>query len=430
MTSQNHTLIAWPFLQIPDIKLAFDIFKKNSIKARFVGGCVRDALLNIESFDYDMAVNCSPDVLKNAIIAAKRDYSPNTIDILPTGIAHGTQTLLINKTQLQITSLRKDILTDGRHAQVIFGGSWEQDALRRDFTINALYVDEWANLYDPTEQGLADIKSGTIRFIGDASMRIREDYLRILRYFRFQTFYGKTPCIEDYLKAFEDHRQGLLFLSSERITAEFLKIMNAQNCIEILKIMGRCGVLGTLFHNFNLDFIQSLSSLENELKFKANVLTRLSGFMDFPTTNYGNNKPLNLTNDQRTFIKRMANTYEKLYPYNQSTWEIICREIFYDYGFSFLKECLLFVLSNCLSFKTLSASEATHIFIKTTAQFENRTVIKFPIGGSDLNTIGINPGKQMGTILQDCKNWWIQNDFKPNRDECLNWINVKYGPKN
>ena len=186
---------------------------------RFVGGCVRDAVLGRRAKDIDLATPEPPqrviDLLARAGIRA-----------IPTGIAHGTITAVVGREHFEITTLRRDVSTDGRHATVAFTDDWAEDAARRDFTINALFCDADGTLFDPMG-GLADIKTGTVRFVGDAAMRIAEDHLRILRFFRFFAHYGKGEPDSDGLAACTRLAPTLKALSAERIAAEILEIGRA-----------------------------------------------------------------------------------------------------------------------------------------------------------------------------------------------------------
>ena len=176
---------------------------------RFVGGCVRKALLGEKIDDIDLATSLEPNEVKKKL-------EESNIKVVDTGISHGTVTAILNHKKFEITSLRKDINTDGRHAKVEFTTDWEQDALRRDFTINAIYADIEGRIFDPLN-GILDLKKGEIKFIGSAEERIQEDYLRILRYFRFFIQYSKKDYDEQTIRSIKQHINGLNKVSNERI---------------------------------------------------------------------------------------------------------------------------------------------------------------------------------------------------------------------
>ncbi len=225
---------------------------------RFVGGCVRDALKGIKGFDLDLATDLSPDEL----VEACSDYGLKTV---PIGIKFGTIGVIIGDKVLEVTSLRKDVQTDGRHAVVEFTDNWEEDASRRDLTINAVYADEKGNVFD-YYNGINDLEQGIVRFIGNANQRIKEDYLRILRFFRFYSYFGKQPIDNKALKACRDNKDGLKTLSLERIRDEFGKILLSPNVVETLQIMIDNDILSYILptppHLDKLDFLKKLVDKE------------------------------------------------------------------------------------------------------------------------------------------------------------------------
>ena len=241
------------FLKTPEIKQLFKVFRECGAEARLVGGCVRDVLIGIKTADIDVAVNVPPEQSKHILEQVG-------IKVIPTGIDHGTITAVINKIPFQITSLRQDWQSFGRHAKVIFGTDWLEDAKRRDFTMNAIYLDESDNFYDPFN-GKQDLEKGIVRFIGEPRERIKEDYLRILRYYRFLAYYGKD--VPEPIKELSELKEGLLALSKERIQNEFFKLLESKNPKTSLSLMERDGVLETLFgSSFDLEKLFSVIELE------------------------------------------------------------------------------------------------------------------------------------------------------------------------
>ena len=210
-----------------EIKKIFESISNYSDESelRFVGGCVRKILNNEEIDDIDLATNIDPENISKAL-------KNNNIDFYETGIEHGTITAIINGQKFEITSLRKDILTDGRHAKVQFSKNWKDDASRRDFTINAIYADIDGNLFDPFD-GRQDIKDGKIIFIGDAGIRIKEDYLRILRYVRFFLNYSKIEHDKKIIKLIRQNIIGVRNLSKERLLDELKKLVLSNHFFKI-----------------------------------------------------------------------------------------------------------------------------------------------------------------------------------------------------
>ena len=196
-----------------------EINKENNV--RFVGGCVRKSISGESIDDIDLATLLKPDEVKEKL-------SKNNIKVIDTGISHGTVTAIINEKKFEITTLRKDISTDGRHAEVKFTSNWEEDAARRDFTINAIYADIEGRIFDPLN-GLSDLKNGIIKFIGEPDERIQEDYLRILRYFRFFAQYSKIDHDQNVISSIKKYVNGLNKISNERIFDELKKILLLKN---------------------------------------------------------------------------------------------------------------------------------------------------------------------------------------------------------
>ena len=209
----------FPWMRGDDIAAIFSALPEGSI--RFVGGCVRNALMGFPVGDMDLATQLEPPAVMEALKAAKIKY-------VETGLSHGTLTAVIKGVPYEITSLRRDVETDGRRAVVSFTTDWAEDTQRRDLTVNALYADMTGQVFDPTGEGIDDLEAGRLRFVGDASERIKEDYLRLLRYFRFVAWYGgDSPLDKDALTAARDLQGGLKTLSAERVWSELKKLLLA-----------------------------------------------------------------------------------------------------------------------------------------------------------------------------------------------------------
>jgi poly(A) polymerase len=221
-----------------DVMRLFSALHGHGEELRIIGGAPRNALLGLPVNDIDCAITCQPEETMRR--AHKAGFKT-----VPTGIAHGTVSVIIDGVPFEVTTLRTDLDHDGRRARVAFGRDFVQDALRRDFTINALSIDAEGRLHDVTG-GLADLKARRIRFIGDAHQRIREDYLRILRFFRFHAAYGHGAPDAEGLHACIAERAGLASLSRERIRMEMLKLLANPQAYETLVVMADCGLLGLI----------------------------------------------------------------------------------------------------------------------------------------------------------------------------------------
>ena len=228
---------------------------------RFVGGCVRDSLLGSEVSDVDLATKLLPEDVINCLIKSN-------IKFVPTGIKHGTITAILDADIYQITSLRIDTKTNGRHAEVTFNSSWKIDANRRDFTINSLYADFTGKVYDPTGQGLDDLKASKICFVGKPENRIKEDYLRIIRYFRFVSDFGKINNVDqDTLEVIKTNFEGLSKLSPERLWLELKKLFASSSIFHTVYLMKETGVL-----HFLLPEVKEITGLKKLEKLEINWL--------------------------------------------------------------------------------------------------------------------------------------------------------------
>ena len=256
---------------LEEVKSIFSVLENQDKgnKLMFVGGCVRKLLKKELVNDIDIATNLNPDELKNTL-------RENNINFIETGITHGTITVVINKIKFEITTLRKDVSTDGRHANVEFISDWEEDAKRRDFTINAIYSDLKGEIYDPLG-GLKDLENKIVKFIGDPNERIKEDYLRILRYFRFYTQYNNHQHDIKIVQAIKKGLNGIRKISKERIIDEFSKILNLKNFYELFNNEFSCSVILTIFPQLkHYDRFRTIQNIPNKIINRLNVPLILS----------------------------------------------------------------------------------------------------------------------------------------------------------
>ena len=225
------------FLADPGLQQVLAMLEGAGHRGLVVGGAVRNAALGLPVGDVDLATDALPD----RVLALARDAGLRAV---PTGLAHGTVTLILGGTPFEVTTFRRDVATDGRHAQVAFTDALAEDAARRDFTMNALYADARGQVLDPLGQGLADLRAGRLRFVGNPQSRIAEDYLRILRFFRFHAHYGRPGQVDaPALAACAAGRAGLTRISPERIGADMRKLLSASDPAESLGLMAQTGVL-------------------------------------------------------------------------------------------------------------------------------------------------------------------------------------------
>jgi poly(A) polymerase len=264
----------------PGLQRIFALLNADGGEARVVGGAVRNALMGMPVADIDMATTLPPqDVVERAQRAG--------IKAVPTGIEHGTVTLVLDGEGFEVTTLRRDVETDGRHAQVIFGTDWNEDAQRRDLTINALYADASGEVIDLVG-GLADIETRNVRFIGDAGTRIAEDYLRVLRFFRFFAHYGSGRPDADGLRASARAKDKMSTLSAERVWSEMKKLLSATDPSRALLWMRQSGVLSQVLpetEKWGIDAIHGLVAAEQALGWTPDALVRLAAIV--PGGGYG-----------------------------------------------------------------------------------------------------------------------------------------------
>ena len=260
-------------ISTPNVLKLFRVVEAHGGVLRFVGGAVRDAIAGIKGFDLDLATDLSPDELVEAC-------EENGLRTIPIGIKFGTVGVLIDNQVLEVTSLRKDVKTDGRHAEVVFTSDWNEDASRRDLTINAVYADEKGNVFD-YYNGVDDLEKGIVRFIGSANQRIKEDYLRILRFFRFYSIFGKAPIDRKALEACKENRDGLKQLSMERIRDELFKLFLTPKVVETLQIMYDNEILSYVFPDTH--YLEELDFLVNTIDVKDLPNARCAGCLSFIT---------------------------------------------------------------------------------------------------------------------------------------------------
>jgi poly(A) polymerase len=262
-----------PWLRAPHAAAVLDALQAAGGEGRFVGGCVRNALLGSPVDDLDMATALTPPEVIAALGRAG-------IRVVPTGVEHGTVTAVLDHRPIEVTTLRRDVETDGRRALVAFTTDWAEDAARRDFRLNALYADRTGQVFDPVGGGVEDARAGRIVFVGDPEVRIREDYLRILRFFRFRAWYGHGLPDAAALEACGRLAEGLRTLSAERVGKELLKLLAAPDPREAVELMVRSGVLQRLLPPaLNLARLWGLVRLEGSLGARPDPLLRLAALL-------------------------------------------------------------------------------------------------------------------------------------------------------
>ena len=366
-------------------------------KVRFVGGCVRKAICGENIDDIDLATILEPDEVKKKL-------NKNDIKVFDTGISHGTITAIINKKKFEITTLRKDVSTDGRHANVKFTSNWEEDALRRDFTINAIYADIEGRIFDPLK-GKSDLVNGVVKFIGNSEERIQEDYLRILRYFRFFIYYSKKDYDPETIQSIKKHINGLNYVSNERIFDELKKILILKKACNLFSNDVSKEIILNIFSQFKYyERLKILDKLNSKLRSKYDVNLILALLILDQTKDYEyfchKYKTSNITKDR---FQNIALNFENL---NDKKFysEKNIKRLIYLIGKDYVSDLLLF--SICSNNKIKIST------IDTLLDYVNICKIpKFPISGDYLKEQGYKTGKALGDKLKLLEEKWIKNNF-------------------
>ena len=363
---------------------------------RYVGGCVRKILNDEKTDDIDLATNLTPDQVKQCL-------DKNQIKFFETGIEHGTITAVIDDQNFEITTLRKDVKTDGRHAVVEYTTNWKEDSLRRDFSINSIYSDLDGNLYDPNS-GHKDLNVGIIKFIGDPETRIKEDYLRIIRYLRFYTEYIKIDHEINIIKIIKKNIEGLGKISKERQFNELKKILKLDNFLKLFKNKTSCELFSLIFPQLkNFKKLSKLSKPQEKI-LKNKSLNFVISFLVIDETDnsdyfvYKYNLP-NELKDKINFLKNNSLNKNSNKIFNKKDLQ----KIFYYEGKSSTMDLIDFNLLYFKQSKKLSE-------LKT--YFEKLDKPEFPIKAQLLiNDYGLKEGRELGQKLKNLEMKWIENNF-------------------
>lgn len=400
------TPAAW--MMAPPTQTVLAALSAGGAPVRFVGGCVRDAILGLQPHDIDIATPELPETVIRRLQKAK-------LKAVPTGIDHGTVTAVVPPAIFQITTLRRDVTTDGRHAQVEFGTDWAEDAARRDFSINALYADPDGMLHDFT-QGRADLAAGLVRFVGDPAQRVAEDYLRVLRFFRFHARFGRGAPDPASLAACAAAAGELGRLSAERVRDELLKILALPNAVAALELMQKAGVLTALLPEarFDADSFAALVGLQALLSARAglqpDVWPRLAILFPSVAADGGSGiaERLRLSNAQRL---RFAGLMTPAFGTDVLYDDAVFARTLYRHG-----------LERCRDQALMAAARnpgLTDIAVRRGVETITWQRPVFPLRGADILALGFSPGPTVSALLKDLETWWAKDGFRADRDACL-----------
>jgi poly(A) polymerase len=397
----------------PDLKRAMALLNADGGEGCIAGGAVRNSLMGIPIADVDLATTLKPEeVIERAKAAG--------IKAIPTGIEHGTVTLVIGGRPFEVTTLRRDVTTDGRRAEVAFTDDWQEDASRRDLTINGLYADAKGEVIDLVD-GLADIETRTVRFIGDAETRIREDYLRILRYFRFFAFYGSGRPDAAALRAMAREKDGLNRLSAERVWSELKKLLSAEDPGRALLWMRTTGILTLILpetEKWGIDEVPGLIAAERAFGWKTDPLLRLAAMVPPDVERLcGMAERLKLSKQEAAFFVEWASSPK----IPEKIVATVFRRMLYRSG----KGGVIVRLKLQLSIMRAKAEGDTALMPEVARlsallrEAESWVKPVFPLSGADVLAKGVSPGPRVGELLSKLEEEWLVGDFNAEKPALL-----------
>ncbi|HEX3972096.1 MAG TPA: CCA tRNA nucleotidyltransferase [Stellaceae bacterium] len=367
--------------------------------ARFVGGCVRDTILKRPIGDIDIATPLFPEEIMRRLAAAK-------IKAVPTGIAHGTITAVTETRPYEITTLRRDVETFGRQARVAFSADWKEDSARRDFTMNALYLNDEGEVFD-YHDGVKDLRAGKVRFVGDPATRIREDVLRLLRFYRFHAWYGKGEADAAARAACRASTPLLPTLSGERVQAELLKLLGAKDPVPSLTMMQEDGALARIVpKSRGLDVLARLVKLEP----KPDALRRFAALIESGGDALA--RKLKFSNADRDRLMALGE------PVPLTSDGVEQRRLLYRQGGELYTDRVLL---------TAAIADDTAPAKKLLAAAAKWKPVTFPLRGADIAEAGVPEGPAIGKLLAEIEAWWEDGDFKATRAQCLAELKKRIG---
>ncbi len=417
------------WMEAPETKAVIAALTANEADVRFVGGCVRDALSKMPPQetgdktagetgagrqDIDISTPDSPETVTRLLQDAD-------INVVPSGVKHGTVTAINNDMKFEITTLRRDVETDGRHARVAFTDDWLMDAGRRDFTFNAMSATPDGDVYDPYE-GISDLAHGQVRFVGLADERITEDVLRLLRFFRFFGYYGRPPADTDALAACRTHADKLSGLSGERVRDEMFKILLAPEPADLAVLMRGVGVFDHILPEAgDSGRLRMTGWLETRAIRMASVmpdpLRRLAALI---ATDADGAETLaqrwRLSNRETLRLVTLASAPVDLDP-NMDSADL--KRALHQLGPETVRDLTLLAWAGELAITPRLPKKRTDGWIATLKASDDWGDVAFPLNGDDLAALGIGQGPRVGELLAKVEDWWEQGSYIANREACL-----------
>lgn len=407
------------WMTAPETRAVVAALTARGTEVRFVGGCVRDALADRPVKDIDLATPDLPETVMELLRAAD-------IKAVPTGLDHGTVTAVAGHRPFEITTLRHDVETDGRRAKVAFTDDWQADAARRDLTFNAMSCSPDGTLFDPFG-GRADLAAGRVRFVGDPRARIEEDYLRLLRFFRFQAHYGRVPPDESTLAVARDLAPRLDGLSGERIRSELLRLLEAPDPLPVLAIMLDGGLFAEVLPQVAGTAVLA-SLLQLDLPETADPVLRLAALLE-PGAEEARRVAvrLRLSNAESAELEMLGEPEsvlgESAAVLSRGSDDPVVRHalavVLYRAGPARFRVALAIALARLVAADPASRARAEKglgVALAAAAAWRER---RFPLAGSDVLALGYTSGPDVGSLLRAVEDWWIDEDFAPDREACL-----------
>ena len=391
------------WLNRPETARVFAALAESGVETRAVGGAVRNSLLGLPVTEIDLATTAMP----QQVMALAREAG---LKAVPTGIEHGTVTVIADGVPFEVTTLRRDVETFGRHATVAFTENWEEDARRRDFTLNALYAGSDGTVFDPLG-GYGDVVAGRVRFIGDPEARIKEDYLRILRFFRFNAHYGKGPFDADGLRAAVSLRGGMAQLSAERIAGEVRRLLVAPQAARAVEALFDYGLLPSVIGGVpRLERIKRLVAIEEALGYEPDAILRLASLAVFVAEDAARVAArLRLSNAEQAVLALGAGDHAR----SGRPEEGAAKRLLYRLG------PVAYAAGVLIAWADSGAAPKDQNWREVLTLGERWRAPVFPLKGSDLAALGEVEGPALGALLRRLEAEWVAEGFAGDRDRLL-----------
>ena len=385
-----------------ELKTIFEIISSVGGECRLVGGCVRDYLINKIPVDFDIATNLIPETIIEI-------FKKNNVKVFPIGIEHGTVLVVINKFNFEITTLRKDVQCFGRHAEVQFTKDWKEDAARRDFTMNAMSITSNGELYDYFD-GQKDLDQKKVKFVGNPTKRIKEDYLRILRYLRFLGSFGLSNIDQDSYKASVENIQSLELISKERIKRELIKLLASKFAKEVIIKLNNENIL----HHIGLPSIVVSNEQLQKINFKINdPLVNLAILCNLSIIQNKNKITLLKNNLQLSNKEYKELNYLTSFNVQKEFTNFHHYKYWYEYGKKLYLR-FLFVVNN---------TNKINQYEKFSHEVTSVDDFVFPLNGNDLQKLNIE-GKAIGDAINKAKSHWHKHNNKLDKSELIDYLKI------